>query len=62
MPGFGGGHLELQQTALGELYPVELDPARPRGYGVDTPARLRLTSAGLNSGLTRLVPDTTANA
>ena len=62
MPGFSGGHLELQRTALGELYPVELDPARPRGYGVATPARLRLTSAGLNSGLTRLVPDTTANA
>lgn len=62
MPGFGGGHLELQGTALGELYPVELDPSRPRGYGVATPARLRLTSTGLQSGLTRLVPDSTANA
>ena len=41
---------------------MELDPSRPRGYGVATPARLRLTSTGLQSGLTRLVPDSTANA
>ena len=62
MPGFGGGHLELQESALGELYPVDLDPSRPRGYGAATPARLRLTSAGLNSGLTRLIPDAAANS
>ncbi len=61
MPGFGGGHLELQESALGELYPVDLDPSRPRGYGAVTPARLRLTAAGLNSGLTRLIPDAVAN-
>ena len=61
MPGFGGGHLELQESALGELYPVDLDPSRPRGYGAATPARLRLTTAGLSSGLTRLIPETVAN-
>ncbi|MDG1049602.1 MAG: hypothetical protein P8M11_11195 [Planctomycetota bacterium] len=61
MPGFGGGHLELQASALGEIYPVDLDPARPRGFGVAAPSRLRLTSAGLNSSLTRLIPDANAN-
>ena len=62
MPGHGGGHLELMATALGDLYPVELDPALPRGIGAAAPAQLQLTGAGLASGLTRLVPDTSANA
>ena len=62
MPGHGGGHLELMEGALGDLYPVELDPAQPRGIGAAAPSQLQLTGAGLSSGLTRLVADSSANA
>jgi len=62
MPGLGGGHAELADTELGELFPVELDAAEPGGHGSATAASLALTDAGARSALTRLVPSAEGNA
>lgn len=56
MPGLGGGHLELMETELGALFPVDLDPAEVHGFGDPVAAPLTLTEAGRQSSLTRLVP------
>lgn len=61
MPGYGGGHIDLQETDLGELFPVDLDPGEMNGFGSVVPSRLTLTDAGRNSALTRLVPDAIEN-
>lgn len=62
MPGLGGGHLQLAETELGELFPVDLDPGEPGGFGAAIPASLALTEAGARSALTRLVPAAEDNA
>ncbi|MEM9802130.1 MAG: hypothetical protein AAGA20_17530 [Planctomycetota bacterium] len=62
MPGLGGGHLELTATALGDLYPVDLDAGSPNGIGGTARSQLVLTEAGRASSLTRLLPDEGDNA
>lgn len=62
MPGMGGAQLELMQTELGALFPVDLDPARPEGVGSAVASPLVLTESGETSSLTRLVPGRSQNS
>ena len=61
MPGFGGRMGSLADTALGPLFPVELDRAEPYGHGTPLPATLALTEAGRDNALTRLALDPAEN-
>ena len=54
MPGWRGEQASLASTALEELCPVVIDPARPDGTASDGPRRLVLTEAGRKSLLTKL--------
>lgn len=54
MPGWRGEQASLAGTALDELCPVVIDPARPDGMASDGPRRLVLTEAGRKSLLTKL--------
>lgn len=54
LPGLRGFTASLTGTDLGELLPVVLDPAQPRGWGTASPGRLALTEAGTESLLTKL--------
>ncbi|MEE2938811.1 MAG: vWA domain-containing protein [Planctomycetota bacterium] len=62
MPGLGGGHHELTETELGDLFPVDLDPTELHGTGDPAAAPLALTEAGRASSLTRLVPGPDENS
>lgn len=62
MPGLRGAHLSFAGTVLDELYPVELDPSQPRGWGAQVPAHMELTEAGRRSLLTQLEDTEDANA
>jgi uncharacterized membrane protein len=61
MPGFHGYEASLQQTALGNLFPVVWDDAEPRGYGTSAPGSFALTEAGEHSLLTKLEDTDDAN-
>lgn len=61
LPGFRGKQATLLTTELEELYPVVLDQAVPRGYGLPYPARFSLTESGRRSLLTRLELDEREN-
>ncbi|MCA9135580.1 MAG: hypothetical protein KDB00_02445, partial [Planctomycetales bacterium] len=61
MPGSRGNQSSLMQSALGDLYPVVIDPDRPLGIGSETPSTFALTAAGRRSLLTQLDDDTQAN-
>jgi hypothetical protein len=54
MPGWRGEQASLAGTALEDLCPVVIDPARPHGTASDGPRRLVLTEAGRKSLLTKL--------
>ncbi len=54
MPGWRGEQASLTGTALDELCPVVIDPARPDGTASDGPRRLVLTEAGRKSLLMKL--------
>lgn len=54
LPGMRGYQSSLETSALGDLYPVTLDPAHPRGFGSQVPSHLQLTEAGEASLLTKL--------
>ena len=54
MPGWRGEQASLAGTAIEELCPVVIDPARPDGTASDGPRRLVLTEAGRKSLLTKL--------
>ena len=54
MPGWRGEQASLAGTALEELCPVVIDPARPDGMASDGSRRLVLTEAGRKSLLTKL--------
>ncbi len=62
MPGLGGGHSELAQTELGELFPVHFEKGQIHGHGDPVPSSLVLTEAGRNSSLTRLLPSAQDNS
>ncbi len=61
MPGFRGYQLSLQETELGELFPVVLDASQRRGWGNMIPAQFQLTDAGSESLLTKLADSPEAN-
>ncbi|MFO1020103.1 MAG: hypothetical protein U0903_05330 [Planctomycetales bacterium] len=54
MPGWQGRQLTLMETELGDLCPVQLDPAQPGGWGSRTPGHFELTETGRRSLLTKL--------
>ncbi len=54
LPGFRGYQHSLETTDLGDLFPVILDEAQPRGWGSPSPGQFELTNLGLRSLLTRL--------
>ncbi len=62
MPGFRGHQISLLDTVLEDLFPVQLDPAQPRGWGSATPGQFELTELGARSLLTRLEDTENANA
>lgn len=61
MPGLGGGHQDLMETELGDLFPVDLEAGQIHGHGDPVAAPLALTEAGRASSLTRLVPGAEEN-
>jgi hypothetical protein len=61
MPGWRGEQASLAGTALDELCPVVIDPARPDGMASEAPRRLVLTEAGRKSLLTKLADGGTEN-
>lgn len=62
MPGLRGNQTSLLDTELGDLFPVQLDAAQPRGWGSATPGQFELTELGARSLLTRLEDTENANA
>jgi len=54
LPGYTGQQHSLTTSALGDLYPVVLDPARTEGIGSALPGHFSLTERGHRSLLTRL--------
>lgn len=61
MPGPRGGQSSLLQSDLSELFPVVLDPAKPRGVGSDVTGSFSLTNSGRRSLLTELADDDQTN-
>jgi hypothetical protein len=61
MPGWRGEQASLAGTALDELCPVVIDPARSDGMASEAPRRLVLTEAGRKSLLTKLADGGTEN-
>lgn len=61
LPGIRGRHFSLLGTKLGDLYPVVLDEAQPRGWGSPVPGQFQLTELGNRSLLTKLEDDEDEN-
>jgi hypothetical protein len=61
VPGRRGREATLLNSALKELFPVELDPAKPGGIGLENEAQLTLTSTGRRHWLTRFDSDEERN-
>jgi hypothetical protein len=53
MPGMRGRQSSLLNSPLEELFPVDLEAARPRGVGASKPGQFQLTEQGHQSLLTR---------
>ncbi|HET6196685.1 MAG TPA: hypothetical protein VFE12_13060 [Acetobacteraceae bacterium] len=62
MPGLRGNQATLLSSELGDLYPVELDPARPKGAGSAQKGQFTLTEEGNKTLLTKLSGDPKENA
>jgi hypothetical protein len=62
MPGLRGYQESLLGSELADLYPVELDLARPKGVGSATKGQFTLTEAGNKTLLTKLSGDPKENA
>ncbi len=61
LPGPSGRWVTLADSALGSLIPVELEPDRPRGHGLQIEGRLALTALGRDHLLTMLAPSPEQN-
>lgn len=61
MPGFLGRQFSLLETELDELYPVELDPMQPDGWGAVQAGHFQLSETGRTSLLTKLADTTDEN-
>jgi hypothetical protein len=62
LPGMQGREHSLLDTPLGDLMPVQLDPAQAGGWGSRTPNHLELTELGRRSLLTKLADTEDDNA
>ena len=62
LPGSRGRQLTLSNSALKDLIPVMLDPAKPNGQVLQNEAVLTLTTAGKGHFLTRFEADENLNA
>lgn len=54
IPGPYGNHFSLLDSALGSLYPVQLEMGQPNGWGAPLANHFQLTEAGRRSLLTKL--------
>ena len=54
IPGMKGNQASLMQSALADLFPVDLDVQQRRGVGASRPGQFQLTDVGRSSLLTRL--------
>lgn len=54
MPGWQGRQFSLLETELDELYPVDLDPLQPDGWGAAQSGHFQLSELGRRSLLTKL--------
>ncbi len=61
IPGLQGRQFDLLETALGELYPVAMDPAQPGGWGSRIAGHFELTERGRSSLLTKLADSQNEN-
>jgi uncharacterized membrane protein len=61
VPGRRGRELTFQHSPLADLFPVDLDPTKPGGVGLENEAQLTLTSAGKHHWLTRFDSDEDRN-
>jgi len=61
VPGRRGREATLAASPLKNLFPVELDPAKPGGIGFENEAQLTLTSTGRRHWLTRFDSDEEKN-
>jgi uncharacterized membrane protein len=61
VPGRRGREATLMNSPLKDLFPVELDPAKPGGIGLENEAQLVLTSNGKRHWLTRFDSDEEKN-
>lgn len=62
LPGPSGRWLSLEKSPLEPLLPVEIEPDRPRGHGLQLEARLALTALGRDHLLTMLAASPEQNA
>lgn len=62
IPGLLGKQFSLLETELGDLCPVQLDPAQAEGWGSRTPNHFELTEQGQRSLLTKLADTPEENA
>jgi hypothetical protein len=61
VPGRRGREATLTNSALADLFPVELEPAKPGGIGLENESQLVLTSVGKRHWLTRFDSDEERN-
>jgi hypothetical protein len=61
VPGRGGREASFLESPLKDLYPVELDAAKPAGVGLQNESQLILTSTGRRHWLTRFDADEDRN-
>ena len=61
VPGRRGREATLLNSPLKDLFPVELDPAKPGGIGLQNEAQLMLTTTGRRHWLTRFDSDEEKN-
>jgi hypothetical protein len=61
VPGRRGREATLLNSPLADLFPVELDPSKPGGIGLENEAQLMLTSTGKRHWLTRFDSDEDKN-
>jgi len=61
VPGRRGREATLMNSPLKDLFPVELDPSKPGGIGLENEAQLTLTTMGRRHWLTRFDSDEEKN-
>ena len=62
MPGYQGKELSLLDTAIGDMYPVDLDKDRPGGYASGIESRMELSGKGREHFLLMLADTPSMNS